>query len=633
MSCSLIANLANAYLAYGYCAYELPVSISQPRGIVSLGTTDLLALERATNSVVLVKDTNGDGIPDSTTTLVTVSGLNHGLAVHGGFLYASSDVKVWRWPFNSVTKRTTGAQVEVVRNINADGNGGAPFGHTTRTLAFDASGRLYIAVGSNNNVDDNSYRARIRRFSVSDSSTFPLDFAKGEVFADGLRNEVGLAFDKFGILWGVENSADRLFRSDLGGDIHNDNPAEELNRFDVAGRHYGYPYCWTEFKLPQSGVPGKLWAWPSFMDSGLTTDAQCRANYVAPEVAMQAHSAPLGITFYAFQDTLPPECTNLQFPKSMDGFAFIAHHGSWNRDVPTGYKVVFISMNNQGRATSGEIDLLKHVPPNAKWEDGFRPVDVAFDTCGRLLVSSDGTNGVGAKIVRIEYKLKGKFCFSGHTKVEVKGRGTISMADLQLGDEVLVSTGKYDTVYSFGHREETAEAEFLQFLPSGLEISMDHMLKVGGRYIPASKVEVGDELETADGHSLKVETIQVVLRKGVYAPFTMSGTILVSNIKASSYVAFQNSDRLILGGWTTPLNFQWLAYLSQAPHRLWIRLFGVERETYTRDGMSEWIDLPYGISEWYLRQNFMVELLLLVPILTCLTTISVTEAMVSFVIG
>jgi glucose/arabinose dehydrogenase len=251
MSCSLIANLANAYLIYGYCAYELPVSIRQPRGLVSLGTTDFLALERATSSVVLVKDTNNDGIPDSKTTIVTASGLNHGLAVHGGFLYASSDVTVWRWPFNSVTKTTTGPQVEVVRNINADGNGGAPFGHTTRTLAFDSSGRLYISVGSNNNIDANSYRARIRRFSVSDSSTFPLDFTKGEVFADGLRNEVGLAFDKFGILWGVENSADNLIRSDLGGDIHNDNPAEELNRFDVAGRHYGYPYCWTEFKLPQ----------------------------------------------------------------------------------------------------------------------------------------------------------------------------------------------------------------------------------------------------------------------------------------------------------------------------------------------------------------------------------------------
>ena len=55
-----------------------------------------------------------------------------------------------------------------------------------------------------------------------------------------------LAFDAFGVLWGVENGADRLKRRDFGGDIHNENPAEELNRFpeSAAGEHWGYPYCW-----------------------------------------------------------------------------------------------------------------------------------------------------------------------------------------------------------------------------------------------------------------------------------------------------------------------------------------------------------------------------------------------------
>ncbi|VEU42652.1 unnamed protein product [Pseudo-nitzschia multistriata] len=112
----------------------------------------------------------------------------------------------------------------VVSNINEDGMGGAPLGHKTRTLEFDKSGMLYISVGSNKNVDGDSYRSRIRRFNISDPSvTFPQDFQTMEVFADGLRNEVGLAFDKHGILWGVENSADNLVREDLGGDIHEDN--------------------------------------------------------------------------------------------------------------------------------------------------------------------------------------------------------------------------------------------------------------------------------------------------------------------------------------------------------------------------------------------------------------------------
>ena len=92
-------------------------------------------------------------------------------------------------------------------------------------MAFDEQGRLYVSVGSDGNVDPDSFRSRIRRFDWGDdSSKFPLDFIEAEVFADGLRNEVGLAFDKFGDLWGVENSADRLVRDDIGGDIHEDNP-------------------------------------------------------------------------------------------------------------------------------------------------------------------------------------------------------------------------------------------------------------------------------------------------------------------------------------------------------------------------------------------------------------------------
>jgi len=169
------------------------------------------------------------------------------------------------------------------------------------------------------------------------------------VFADGLRNEVGLAFDKFNVLWGVENSADKLVRADLGGDIHNENPAEELNRFvegEAQKKSYGYPYCWTEFKLdPKVGKGrGTVWAWPTTMAT--YSDAWCRANTQAPVMALQAHSAPLGMTFFKHKEW--PENCKGSLPKSYDGNAFVAYHGSWNRDIPTGYKVVRIPMNEKG---------------------------------------------------------------------------------------------------------------------------------------------------------------------------------------------------------------------------------------------------------------------------------------------
>jgi hypothetical protein len=180
-----------------------------------------------------------------------------------------------------------------------------------------------------------------------------------------------------------------------------------LNRFreEDAGKHWGYPYCWTEFKLPETigEGPGTAWAWPSFLDGGVVTDDQCREDYIPPVISMQGHSAPLGITFYEWRDELPADCGNLSFPETMDGYAFIAFHGSWNRDVPTGYKVVYAPFDTNGDAIGGLVDLLAHEPPNARWEDGFRPVDVDFDDCGRLIVSSDGSGGRGSKILRIQY--------------------------------------------------------------------------------------------------------------------------------------------------------------------------------------------------------------------------------------
>lgn len=217
----LCSPVPNAILEIGFCSYELPITIGKPRSVVSLGVSDSVVLEKDFASVVHLYDSDGDTIADSKRTLVSASNLNHGLAIHKVYIYASSDTTVYRWSYTGTEFATIGSEEIVVENMNADGQGGAPQGHQTRTLAFDQNDRLYISIGSNANVDPDSYRSRIRRFDIyNESVVLPLDFQNGEVFADGLRNEVGLAFDSFGVLWGVENGADKLFRSDLGGDIH-----------------------------------------------------------------------------------------------------------------------------------------------------------------------------------------------------------------------------------------------------------------------------------------------------------------------------------------------------------------------------------------------------------------------------
>jgi len=200
--CSL---LANAILEVGFCAYEIPIELDKPRSVRAIGISNALVLERGTQSVVYLYDSDGDLVADSKRTLATAPSLNHGLVVYDDYIYASSDTIVYRWPFiDDDDFNTIGEMEVVVENMNADGRGGAPQGHTTRTLIFDDMGRLYISVGSIDNIDPDSTRSRIRRFDLVNSNitTYPIDFQTGEIFADGLRNEVGLAFDSLGFFFG-----------------------------------------------------------------------------------------------------------------------------------------------------------------------------------------------------------------------------------------------------------------------------------------------------------------------------------------------------------------------------------------------------------------------------------------------
>jgi len=391
-----------AWLQPNFCSRLYTNGLIKPRGLHIGSDNDMLLVERGRGRVIRLDDDGNTIVP-----IATKSGLNHGIELSNGYLYASTATSVNRWPYKTGQTATSNDNniQEVIMGMGGTTSNelGAPGGHTTRTLAFDADGKwLYVSIGSNGNVDADSSRSRIRRFDISSwDGNQPMIFNNGEIFADGLRNEVGLAFDSFGDLWGVENGADNLYRQDLGGDIHNDNPSEELNRFrqEQAGQSFGYPYCWSEYCLPTqnggSGMKGAntIWAWPSFIRSGYT-DEWCRTNTNPSEMSMPAHSAPLGITFYNWRDTSQDEECIGSFPKSMDKYAFIAYHGSWNRSPPTGFKVVYIPFDSSGNPTALPIDLFRHDSDNAKWPGALRPVDVQFDKCGRLYVTEDGTGSV-----------------------------------------------------------------------------------------------------------------------------------------------------------------------------------------------------------------------------------------------
>lgn len=212
-------------------------------------------------------------------------------------------------------------------------------------------------------------------------------------------------------------------------------------------------------------------------------------------------------------------------------------------------------------------------------------------------------------------------CFSGDMQVQEEQKGTILMRELKLGDKVLVGESRFERVYSFGHKDEHQKTSFLQFLPSKLELSKDHMVMVSGKGpIPASMVEVGDRFVGGE----RVQAVRTVPRTGVYAPFTASGTIVVNGVLASTYVAFQGSNKLILGSFKVPITYQWIAHAFLAPYRIWCEIFGA---TGSSKGISKWVEQPLRGLQGLLEHHPFVVGLTLLPMLLLLALFSVLEAM------
>jgi hypothetical protein len=192
------------------------------------------------------------------------------------------------------------------------------------------------------------------------------------------------------------------------------------------------------------------------------------------------------------------------------------------------------------------------------------------------------------------------------------------MKDLQIGDKVLNAKGEFDTVYSFGHYAPNVLAEFIQIHATGisqpLEISKEHMLFVmGGSALPASAIVVGDKIQLLynnHGATAQVKKIVTVVRRGVYAPFTMSGTVVVNNVVASSYVDLQNNKDGVfkIASYPTPFSVQFLAHMFQASHRLTCKISPLycQRETYDKAGVSSRVVGPYAFAKWALEQNAVI---------------------------
>ena len=303
------------------------------------------------NRITLLRDSDGDGIAE--TKSVFLEGLNSpfGMALVGTDFYVADADAILKFPYRTGDTKITASGTKL-----ADLPGGPINHHWTKDLVASVDGsRLYATVGSNSNIGENGMDAETNRAAVLEVVRAS---GKWRVFASGLRNPNGPAWQpQSGALWVVVNE-----RDELGNDLVPDYMTSVRD-----GGFYGWPYSYYGQHVDARVQPQR----PDLV-----------AKAIAPDYALGAHTASLGLAFN----------TGKLFPPEMTNGAFIGQHGSWNRKPRSGYKVIFVPFAD-GMPSGQPRDILTGFL-NANGEAQGRPVGVAIDSHGALLVADDVGNTI-----------------------------------------------------------------------------------------------------------------------------------------------------------------------------------------------------------------------------------------------
>jgi glucose/arabinose dehydrogenase len=301
------------------------------------------------NRITLLRDADGDGVAEQRHAFLEKLNSPFGMALVGDTLFVANTDAVVRFPYTRDANR-----IDAPGEKLADLPAGPRNHHWTKNLVASPDGTmLYVTIGSNSNVAEHGLGEEAGRAAI-----WEIDAKTGRArqFATGLRNPNGLGWEpRTGTLWTVVNE-----RDELGSDLVPDYLTSVAD-----GGFYGWPWSYfgknvdERVKPPRPDLVGKA---------------------IRPDYALGTHVAPLGLVFDAGNS----------LPVAFRGGAFIGQHGSWNRKPPSGYNVVFVPFSG-GRPSGKPVELLGGFlsPQGEAWG---RPVGVAFDRHGALLVADDVGN-------------------------------------------------------------------------------------------------------------------------------------------------------------------------------------------------------------------------------------------------
>lgn len=326
-----------------------------PRWLTLAPNGDVFVADSRANSVVVLRDKNKDGVAEERFTFAENLSQPFGMAFNGDYFYVANTDAVVRFKYKSGQTKAESAPEKIIELTEGGYNQ-----HWTRNILFSPDGKkLYVSIGSSGNVDIETDE---RRAGISEYNP---DGTGYRLFASGLRNPIGLAWNPAnGQLWTAVNE-----RDGLGDDLVPDYVTSVKD-----GGFYGFPYFYIgQNKEPRRPETIKLAAPP-----------------IVPDVLITSHSAALGIQFY----------NGKMFPAEYRGDAFVALHGSWNREKLTGYKIIRVNFEKGKLVNNGYEDFVTGWLPNENSPEVWgRPVGLLVNSDGSLLIADDGAK----KIWRVSY--------------------------------------------------------------------------------------------------------------------------------------------------------------------------------------------------------------------------------------